>query len=286
MPKSTFSSMTAKEAMMVRAKTVQRTDVRSASCSPSHVLAEFSPLPHPSPPQLKFRDAIPQNLAHKFDETYTESSPQRMCLETVRSSATDTESLLSSLSTPHQSMASTPTDSRVQSPRTHHEESSDAESTNSESSWHMRCTSESRSRPVSAFARMENAFGSLKVQEEERSGYDVIFSRARHGRYREVQEILESGCPVDLRDDKGNTALHAACQGGSMKTVKVLLRKGCKVDVQNAAGNTPLHYCYAYKYVEIGEYLMRKCQANPNIINRMGCNAFEGLGNKVGLPPQ
>jgi len=271
---------------MVRAKSAHRGEARSVVCSPSQIHADFSPLPQPSPPQLKFRDAVPQNLSQMFDETCMETSPQPLCLETGRSSATDTESLLSSLSTPHHSVASTPTDSRVQSPRVHHDESSDAESTNSESSWHMRGGSEPRNRPVSAFARMESAFSSLSVQEEERRGYEVIFSRARHGRYKDVQEILESGCPVDLRDDKGNTALHAACQGGSMKTVKALLRRGCKVDVQNAAGNTPLHYCYAYKYVEIGEYLMRKCNANPNIVNRMGCNAFEGLGNKVGLPPQ
>ena len=55
--------------------------------------------------------------------------------------------------------------------------------------------------------------------------FEAIFSKARHGRYKEVNALLEAGANVDGTDARGNTPLHAACQGGSLKTVKALLRR-------------------------------------------------------------
>ena len=113
--------------------------------------------------------------------------------------------------------------------------------------------------------------------------FEAIFSKARHGRYKEVNELLEAGADVDGTDARGNTPLHAACQGGSLKTVKALLRRSCETNAQNHQGNTPLHYAFAYKYEDVAEYLMRKGGALADIRNVHGLTPCEGLGTKLAL---
>jgi len=125
--------------------------------------------------------------------------------------------------------------------------------------------------------------GCLQVGERMPLDFEQIFSKARHGRYKEVSELLEAGAYVDGTDDRGNTPLHAACQGGSLKTVKALLRRGCETNAQNHQGNTPLHYAFAYKYRELAEYLMRKGGAILEIRNVHGLTPCEGLGSKLAL---
>jgi len=113
--------------------------------------------------------------------------------------------------------------------------------------------------------------------------FEAIFSKARHGRYKEVNALLEAGANVDGTDARGNTPLHAACQGGSLKTVKALLRRGCESNAQNYQGNTPLHYAFAYKYEDVAEYLMRKGGALVDVRNVHGLAPREGLGTKLAL---
>ena len=43
-----------------------------------------------------------------------------------------------------------------------------------------------------------------------------------------------------------------------------LLRRACNVNHQNHKGHTCLHYCFAYKYKELGEYLVSK-GADPSV---------------------
>ena len=113
--------------------------------------------------------------------------------------------------------------------------------------------------------------------------FEAIFSKARHGRYKEVNALLEFGADVDGTDARGNTPLHAACQGGSLKTVKALLRRGCETNAQNFQGNTPLHYAFAYKYEDVAEYLIRKGGALADVRNVHGLTPREGLGTKLAL---
>jgi hypothetical protein len=136
-----------------------------------------------------------------------------------------------------------------------------------------------------AFLTLGQSGGESSVVEHTRmpAEFEAIFSKARHGRYKDVNELLQAGAPADGVDARGNTPLHAACQGGSLKTVKVLLRHGCETNAQNDQGNTPLHYALAYRYNEVAEYLMRKGGALPEICNMYGLSAREGLGTKMAL---
>lgn len=113
--------------------------------------------------------------------------------------------------------------------------------------------------------------------------FEKIFSKTRHGRHKEVEELLDLGAPVDGQDPYGNTVLHTACQNGNKRIVKACLRRGCDTNAQNVRGHTPLHFCFAYGYAELGEYLMQKGSADPAIRNHFGLTCYEGLGLKTPL---
>lgn len=222
---------------------------------------------------------------------------------------------MSGRSTVLMSMASTPAGSRVQSPRHwcgHGAAASDTDSCrddDSVSSMSSISTCSERSatgavarsrmaRPHTATVRSSAvaqhlarslstlSLGSgqqLEVGERMAEEFEAIFSKARHGRYKEVEELLEAGALVDGTDARGNSVLIAACQGGSLKTVKALLRRGCETNAQNHQGNTALHYAFAYKYEEVADYLIRKGGALPDICNMHGLACVEGLGSKLAL---
>ena len=73
-----------------------------------------------------------------------------------------------------------------------------------------------------------------------------LFSYARHGKYKQVTELLKNGCPAEGRDQFGNSPLIIACQNGNARIVKAFLRHGALIDAQNKQGCTGLHYCIAY----------------------------------------
>jgi hypothetical protein len=84
---------------------------------------------------------------------------------------------------------------------------------------------------------------------------------------------------VDVEDETGNSVLIIACQNNHKKIVKELLRRSCDVNHQNHKGHSCLHYCFAYKYTELGEYLISK-GADSSLRNQFGLSCFEGLDVK------
>jgi len=116
----------------------------------------------------------------------------------------------------------------------------------------------------------------VKLRGEERDDLKILFSRARHGRYKEVETLLDTGLSPDLRDEFGNTVLIIAAQNGNKRITKICLRRGANINAQNFRGQTSLHYCYAFGYVELGRYLESK-GANPKIRNEFGLDCYEGI---------
>lgn len=125
------------------------------------------------------------------------------------------------------------------------------------------------------------AFGNSNYMPKQ---YDAarVFSKVRHNRFEEVQQLLEEGLPVDATDDNGNAMLHIACQNGHRRLAKVLLRGGANMNAQNNKGQTPLHFAFAFGYQELGQYLIAKAGADPTVKNHFGLTCYEGLGFKSG----
>lgn len=106
----------------------------------------------------------------------------------------------------------------------------------------------------------------------------ILFRATRHGRYKEVRNMLEKGINCNIIDNNGNTILLVAAQNGNKKLVKTALRFNAKINHQNFKGNTALHYCFAFGYNELGEYLLSK-GANDKIKNEYNFTCYQGLNN-------
>ena len=71
-------------------------------------------------------------------------------------------------------------------------------------------------------------------------------------------------------------AWHAASEGRAGE-VRALVALGADVNAANLRGNTCLHFCFAFGFVELGEYLITK-GADNRIVNASGKTCYEGLG--------
>ena len=74
-----------------------------------------------------------------------------------------------------------------------------------------------------------------------------VFSLARHGRHRELENLL-LGIPIDTVDENGNSILHIGAQNGKKKVVKLALQYGANVNSENNSGNTALHFAMKYGF--------------------------------------
>lgn len=97
-------------------------------------------------------------------------------------------------------------------------------------------------------------------------------------------------------DDKGNTALHAACQKGLLKAVKFFLRQGADPNSKNLNGGTPLHMACARHTIQahikdpktkkIIKTEKKTINPNPEIIKLLlAYSADPNIKNKQGKAP-
>ena len=92
--------------------------------------------------------------------------------------------------------------------------------------------------------------------------YEYVFEAARYGDSATIQSYLNSGGPVDLTDEDGQTLLHCAAGEGQIKVVEVLIKRGCRIDPVNNIGWTPSIYATARGHVQTARLLIDKQQLN------------------------
>lgn len=129
---------------------------------------------------------------------------------------------------------------------------------------------------------------------------DTVFSQARNGRVKRVEDSLNAEFPVDSQDEKGNTLLLLGAQNCNRKLMELVLNRGANINHQNTAGQTALHFAMAYdtevgfieqmcchisllhprpsKQGTLGEFLIQR-GADDSIENADGLTAYDGIGS-------
>eukprot|EP01041_Mallomonas_annulata_P003889 gene3889-7762_t len=108
---------------------------------------------------------------------------------------------------------------------------------------------------------------------------DTVFSQARNGRIKRLEESLNLGFPVDMEDERGHTLLLVAAQNSNKRMVEMLLARGANINHQNTLGNTALHYAMAFDTDGLlGEYLIER-GADDTLENADGMTPYDGIGN-------
>ena len=109
---------------------------------------------------------------------------------------------------------------------------------------------------------------------------DTVFSQARNGRIKRLEESLNAEFPIDAEDEHGNTLLLLSCQNVNRKLVEMLLSRGANINHQNAQGNSPLHFAMAYDTEgTLGEFLIQK-GADDSLENVDHMTPYDGIGAK------
>jgi ankyrin repeat protein/mono/diheme cytochrome c family protein len=88
-----------------------------------------------------------------------------------------------------------------------------------------------------------------------------LIAAVKRGDSATVKKILRSPDQLNVRDERGNTALHWAALASNERIVAQLLEAGFDARVTNRAGATPLHYGVGNERVVS---LLLKAGANPN----------------------
>lgn len=102
----------------------------------------------------------------------------------------------------------------------------------------------------------------------------VYICRGDKGEHPEdVLRLLELGADIDVRNHKGQTALHCAAKAGFLKVIDLLIKKGATVDAPDNNGETALFEAIR-STIKDGEKLRAAIEtllvegADPNLKNR------------------
>jgi ankyrin repeat protein len=117
---------------------------------------------------------------------------------------------------------------------------------------------------------------SAPAEEKPNLEASTVFSAARHGKTKEVENALQQGFLAHTTDAYGNTLFHVACQNGNKRIAKLAIKNGGRLNAKNNKGNTGIHFLVAFGYQEVAEYFISK-GADPSILNMDGKRADEGL---------
>lgn len=88
----------------------------------------------------------------------------------------------------------------------------------------------------------------VSIDSQNKSGKTALIFAAGRGHVEVVNMLISAGADVNIRDNKGNTALHRAVMKHHWDVAHILLmHPSIDVDQQNCRGLTPLHFAAMYR---------------------------------------
>ena len=95
--------------------------------------------------------------------------------------------------------------------------------------------------------------------------YDQLLLLAKRGDrqifldlFDQILSLPKNLLNLNYQDEKGNTALHYACDEGNLKIVEILLNSNCDPNMTNNKKETPLHLASKRGYFDISKKLIKK----------------------------
>ena len=88
-------------------------------------------------------------------------------------------------------------------------------------------------------------------------GKSAVHFAAMSGEVDIIEMLVKQGLDVGLRDGDGSTALHIAAQRGQVAILEMLVNHGLDVNVEDNEGSTPLHSAVAHGQLESVHTLLR-----------------------------
>ena len=108
----------------------------------------------------------------------------------------------------------------------------------------------------SKFVKVREPLPTFSIPKQMRSPSPLII---RHWNDASIEKLLlDNHANIDIRDQKGKTALQYAAANGFVELVEALLDKGAYVHARNQAGATALHYAAMQDNLKIAELLLEK----------------------------
>ncbi|WP_141501375.1 ankyrin repeat domain-containing protein [Paenibacillus luteus] len=101
----------------------------------------------------------------------------------------------------------------------------------------------------------------------------AFIEAAERGETEKVLQYLKDGIDINVRDDRGRTAILAATHRNRVDTVQALRDAGADLNLQDDRLDNPLLYAGAEGKLEIVK-LMNEAGADPAITNRFGGTAL------------
>lgn len=106
-------------------------------------------------------------------------------------------------------------------------------------------------------------------------GENNAFHLALQGAHFELARyLMRKNVPIQVRNEKGETALHIAAKRDNPDFVKVLKEKGALLDATTSEGQTPLHYAAERGCLKSGKALL-ELGASCDIVDSKGQTPFD-----------
>lgn len=102
----------------------------------------------------------------------------------------------------------------------------------------------------------DNGFDPKKINARGNYQDTALILASRKGELNVVQELIDAGVEINLRNMDGTNALWAACVADSFAIVDLLLQRGADIDNQNDNGATVLMYAASNKRTHWVDYLL------------------------------
>ena len=144
----------------------------------------------------------------------------------------------------------------------HHKKTSTSETNNKEST-----TNANSSNVSSTVEIVNNTNPTISSKKEDNSEidkkYEQLLLLAKRGDrqmfldlFDQILSLPKKLVNLNYQDEKGNTALHYACDEGNLKIVEILLNANCDTNIINNEKETPLHLASKRGYFDISKKLI------------------------------